>query len=142
MQNYQNHRRMSPLQHYVTAPLLLAYLGYAAMVVIREPSAANAFQLAFAFGVFTLSLSARLMSLTLQDRLIRLEMDVRLRRILGEVPAGEALAQLTLKQLVALRFASDAELPGLVEAVLGGEVTRPSDIKKRVKDWQADVQRV
>jgi hypothetical protein len=142
MQNYRNHRRMSPLHHYVSAPLLLLYLGYAALVVIREPSAGHAFQLAFAVGVFALSLSARLMSLTLQDRVIRLEMDVRLRRVLGEAQAGQALAQLSLKQLVALRFASDAELAGLVEAVIAGEVRRPDDIKKRVNDWQADAQRV
>jgi hypothetical protein len=142
MQSYKNHRRMSPLHHYVAAPLLLLYLGYAAMLVVREPSGGHALQLVFALGVFALSLSARLMSLTLQDRLIRLEMEVRLRRVLASELAERAMAALSLKQLVALRFASDAEMPALVEAVLEGEVTRPDDIKKRVKDWQADLQRV
>ena len=141
-QNYQNHRRMSPLHHYVTAPLLLLYLGYATLLVVREPTATHAFQLVFALGVFALSLSARLMSLTLQDRMIKLEMEVRLHRVLTDELAARATPSLSIKQLVALRFASDAELPALVSAVLSGEVTRPNEIKKRVKDWQADYQRV
>jgi hypothetical protein len=142
MQNYKNHRRMSPLHHYVVSPLLLLYLGYATLQAVREPSAGTAFQLVLAVGVLALSISARLMSLTLQDRVIRLEMEVRLRRVLGDEPAERALAALSIKQLVALRFASDAEMPGLVDAVVRGEVTGTNDIKKRIQDWQADVQRV
>ncbi|MCL4692819.1 MAG: hypothetical protein KJ060_09960, partial [Candidatus Hydrogenedentes bacterium] len=58
----------------------------------------------------------------------------------------EALASkipaLKLSQLVGLRFASDAELPGLVQKVLDGNITNADDIKKLVKDWQADHLRV
>ena len=48
------------------------------------------------------------------------------------------IAALAHGQLVALRFASDAELPALVREVAGGPVAGPKDIKTRVKDWQAD----
>jgi hypothetical protein len=41
-----------------------------------------------------------------------------------------------------LRFAGDAELPGLVDEVLSGRLTAPDEIKRRVKDWQADWLRV
>ena len=45
---------------------------------------------------------------------------------------------LPLEQVIALRFASDAELPGLVDEVLSGRVSTPKDIKQKVKEWQAD----
>lgn len=109
---------------------------------MRDPSAGAVFHFLFAVGVFALSLSARLMSLTLQDRVIRLEMDVRLRRVLGDEAANRALGLLNLKQLIALRFAADDEIEGLIASITSGEVTHPNDIKGRIKDWQPDVQRV
>ncbi|MFN8061404.1 MAG: DUF6526 family protein [Vicinamibacterales bacterium] len=72
----------------------------------------------------------------LQDRIIRLEMAVRGERLLS--PEGRAkLARLGIKQVVALRFASDAELPSLLDRAIGENLS-PTDIKKTVKDWQAD----
>jgi hypothetical protein len=76
-----------------------------------------------------------------QDRVIRLEMRVRLERVLGASRRLD-IDRLTLPQLVGLRFASDAELPALVDDVLAGRITEPDAIKKRVKDWQADWLRV
>jgi hypothetical protein len=46
--------------------------------------------------------------------------------------------RIPVKKLIALRFASDAELPALVRDVLAGTVATSKDIKLRVKDWQAD----
>ena len=75
--------------------------------------------------------------LTVQDRVIRLEMRLRLGQAL---PASlhPSIAALTHKQLVALRFASDGELPLLVQQVVAGELTTQKEIKSRVKEWQAD----
>jgi hypothetical protein len=47
-------------------------------------------------------------------------------------------ASLPVKQLIALRFAGDAELPALVREILSGSATSQKDIKSRVKDWQPD----
>jgi hypothetical protein len=67
-------------------------------------------------------------------------MQLRLRQVLpGDMHAQVPL--LTVPQLVALRFASDAELPALTREVLGGKLGTQKEIKMRVKDWQADVQR-
>jgi hypothetical protein len=79
----------------------------------------------------------RTFPLTVQDRLIRLEMRLRLDRVL---PADlkARIPDLTVSHLVALRFASDAELPALVREVLEGKTTRPKDIKQKIRDWQAD----
>ena len=75
----------------------------------------------------------RTTALRLQDRIIRLEMRVRLARLGREAAAD----RLSVKQLVALRFASDAELPALIERALA-ESLSPDQIKRSVKDWQAD----
>jgi hypothetical protein len=48
------------------------------------------------------------------------------------------ISKLTVAQLVGLRFASDAELPGLVQRVLTGEIAEQKAIKRAIKDWQAD----
>jgi hypothetical protein len=75
--------------------------------------------------------------LTVQDRLIRLEMRMRLERVLG-AGAKEKIAKLSCGQLVALRFASDAELPALVDRTMTGEFKAKKEIKQQIKDWQAD----
>lgn len=59
----------------------------------------------------------RIFALTVQDRVIRLEMRLRLRELL---PAGlqPGIPEFSVSQLVALRFASDAQLPELCATVL------------------------
>ena len=76
-----------------------------------------------------------------QDRVIRVEMRVRLERVLGASRRLD-IQRLTLKQLIALRFASDAELPALVDDVLANKISTPDEIKRRIRDWQADWLRV
>jgi len=84
---------------------------------------------------------ARTQALAAQDRVIRLEMRLRLRGLLPpDMHAG--ITGLTTAQMVALRFASDAEMTELVRDVFAGKLTTQKDIKMRVKDWQADWQRV
>jgi len=93
--------------------------------------------LLMAIALLLLALSVRSMILRVQDRVIRLEMRHRLREALpadlhGRIPA------LTPRQLVALRFAGDAELPLLVRDVLAGTLATSKDIKLKIKDWQGD----
>ena len=75
----------------------------------------------------------RASALRLQDRIIRLEMQVRLARL------GRAadVDRLSLRQLIALRFASDAELPALIDRAIA-EKLDSKQIKQAVKDWQGD----
>ncbi len=84
---------------------------------------------------------ARLNPLTVQDRVIRLEERLRLREVLPAELAREAGA-LTKGQLIALRFAPDEELEGLVREVLAGRLTKPAEIKRAIKNWRADTLRV
>lgn len=77
----------------------------------------------------------------LQDRIIRTEMRLRLREILPGDLQG-VIAELTMKQLIGLRFASDEEMPELVREVQAEGIQDATPIKKLVKDWQADHNRV
>jgi hypothetical protein len=64
-------------------------------------------------------------------------MRLRLRENLPADLAARA-AHLTVRQLIALRFASDEELPSLVSEVVDGKVVSPNDIKLKIRQWQAD----
>ena len=90
-----------------------------------------------AVALFTLAFLSRSQALTVQDRVIRLEMRLRLRQILPP-ELQPRIQDLTHRQLVALRFASDAELPELVREILDGKLTTVKEIKLRVKNWQSD----
>ena len=84
---------------------------------------------------------ARIYALKLQDRIIRTEMHHRLEKIL---PTEEqaCIQDLEMKQLIAIRFAADAEMPALLRKVIDEDVQDSKVIKKMVRDWQGDYQRV
>ena len=92
--------------------------------------------LSLSFGVLTLVLISRLYTTKLQDRIIRLEMHGRLARLGRE----RDLSRLTTPQIVALRFASDEELPALCDRTLAENLT-VDQIKRGVTNWQADLHR-
>lgn len=136
-QSFANHARWNPLYHFVASPLTGLYAIYAAYRAFSAPSADTIIHALWALGLSAATLSARAMALTVQNRLIRLEMRLRLKDVLS----GDLLARsrkLTVRQLIALRFASDAELPALVERTLSGEFAKPRDIKRAITDWQPD----
>ena len=140
-QNYTNHSKRPPL-------LFLAgcYLSTAATIVVGyrlvvDFSAATLVLFVVAACTAIALLYARRFSTGVQDRVIRLEERLRLERILPDELKGE-IGQLTTDQLIGLRFASDAELAGLVRRVLAGELTDPRSIKQAVENWRADHQRV
>jgi hypothetical protein len=136
-QSYSNHTRWFPLFHFVASPILLAYALWTIWRAFQAPGADRVWEAVFAIGVFLAALSARAMAVRVQDRVIRLEMRLRLAAVLpGELRAQ--IPTLTVGHLVALRFASDDELPGLVRQVLSGKLTDPRAIKKAVVHWQAD----
>jgi hypothetical protein len=68
-------------------------------------------------------------------------MTLRLQRILGPVVAADALARLPLGRVIALRFASDAELPGLIARVLSQELSTSAQVKQAISEWQPDLLR-
>lgn len=91
-------------------------------------------------ALFLSSLKARTNAQRVQDRLIRLEERLRYQALLSPEEATAALA-LPLPKIIALRFASDAELPALIRRTLAEDLL-PKQIKQAVQSWVPDTHRV
>lgn len=136
-QSFGNHKRYYPLFHFIAFPLLALYALYAIYAFVHAPSLATAASVVLGAGVICAMLASRIMVLAVQNRVIRLEMRLRLERVLGAA-AADAIAALSLHQLVALRFASDAELPALVERARAKELPTGLAVKQAIREWQPD----
>jgi hypothetical protein len=136
-QNFENHAKLLPPFHFFVAPILLINIGWRISRVIHAFSAGSLIGLLVALALLVLAFTARIMALTVQDRVIRLEMRLRMAEIL---PADlrARIGDFSTGQLVALRFASDAELPELARKVLQDNVINRTTIKKMIRDWQPD----
>src|SRR5579862_1706522 len=117
MQTYRNHVRWFPPLHFFVVPVLLLNALNAVRHVWLDPTRSTGFALLVALALLMLALVARLMAIGVQDRLIRLEMRLRLRECLP-VDLRARINDLTVNQLVGLRFASDAEMEEIVREVL------------------------
>jgi hypothetical protein len=136
-QTYANHTRWLPPFHYFVLPVLALNFLNGVRHLWRAPNLSTAWALVVAFALLMLAGVARQMVVAVQDRVIRLEMRLRLRECL---PADlqARIAELSRRQLVALRFASDAEMADLVRDVLAGKLKTGKEIKMGVKNWQGD----
>ncbi len=146
-QRYENHGKTPwPLIYVSIAAIVAVLVGLAGTAMLAlDGNWAGALVGVSASAAALLAVSAgtvaRFNALMLQDRLIRLEMRLRLARVLPP-EAQPRIDALTVPQLIALRFASDEELPGLTQQVLDKQLSAPDEIKKAVSDWQADHMRV
>ena len=136
-QTYKNHARFFPLFHFFVVPVLLLNFVNTIRHVYLQPSRSTAWALVVGAALVGLALAARLMALKVQDRVIRLEMRLRMQQVLPADLCARA-SELTPQQLVALRFASDAELADLVRDVLAGKFASQKAIKQSVRTWSGD----
>lgn len=136
-QNLSNHRRWHPMWHFFALPVLLLNVAATAWHAWRHQTIWTGWLIVVSIALFLAVVAARTQTLQVQDRLIRLEMRLRLRQVLTGALAGRIM-ELTHRQLIGLRFASDAELPALVERCLSGDLKNDEAVKKQVKDWQPD----
>jgi hypothetical protein len=140
VQNYGNHVRWLPPWHFVVFPVLLINALLALKTLIQAPSGATAWAAAVALAIPAGIFFSRWMPLRVQDRVIRLEEMLRLERLLpGRYSDFERLSP---DQLVALRFASDAEVPHIVDRILSGEIRTRDEIKVAVQHWRPDHSRI
>lgn len=140
-QNYQNHVRWYPLFHFAVVPILFFNLIWQCVMLYQVPSWDRVEFVLLSIGLILLASSARLQALKAQDRVIRLEERLRYSEVLSSDLAQKA-ANLKTGQMIALRFASDAELPELVEKTLNGEFKDSKEIKLVIKNWRGDYLRV
>jgi hypothetical protein len=117
----------------VAALLALALMAW---VTVTAPTLLHVALLLMAYAVVVATYTLRLFSLRLQDRIIRSEMRMRLARLGRE----HDLEQLSMRQVIALRFASDAELPALLQRAAAENLTA-DQIKRAITSWQPDEMR-
>jgi hypothetical protein len=139
-QSFSNHSRIHPFYHYFILPLtlfgLVAGLVHTFMAVGPDRYVHGLIALAF-FLLFCIAGIARIYSLKVQDRVIRQEENFRHFLLTGK-PLD---SKLSTAQIIALRFASDAEFPELATRALN-ENLNPKQIKESIREWRADHRRV
>ena len=139
-QNYANHARLDPWYHFFLAPVFIITFILTIVRLVRHPNFGSAWHVVVAFALVVLVTKLRTYSLKVQDRVIRLEERLRLAMLLPE-PLRVRIYELQIPQLIALRFASDAEVPSLVERTLNDKLA-PKQIKQSIQNWRADNFRV
>ena len=139
-QNFSNHSRLDPQFHFFILPAFSITFIIAIVHLAMHPGLHSAWLVVFMLAALAAVFKIRLYALKVQDRVIRLEERLRL-AILLDKPLRSRIGQLSESQLVALRFAPDAELPALVERALSQKLSK-ADIKKAISQWKPDYWRV
>jgi hypothetical protein len=139
-QTFANHTRFDPLFHFFLVPIFSLSTAAAIVLFLRHPDLGSAWRFVLIAATTIAIFKFRLYALRVQDRVIRLEERLRLASLLLE-PLRSRIPELTESQLIALRFASDAELPKLCERALA-EKSSAADIKKSIQVWRPDYWRV
>jgi hypothetical protein len=146
-QSFKNHARFDPPMHFFVVPILLANVITCIVVTVKialnhesKMLGLHIWLVVVSLALLVLAVNSRLKDLKVQDRVIRLEERLRYAALL---PPAELAASstLTLQQIVALRFASDAELPALISRALK-ESLDPKQIKQSIVTWRPDTHRV
>ncbi len=136
-QTFANHAKFVPAYHLIAFPILALNLGWSVYRLVHAPGMEAGMSLLVAVALLILLFCCRLFALTVQDRVIRLEMMLRLERQLPP-DLRPRIGELSLSQVVALRFASDAELATLTRTVLEGDIQDRKTIKRMVQQWRPD----
>jgi Na+/melibiose symporter-like transporter len=139
-QNFKNHTRIVPGYHGVSFLLILAGL-VGSIVNLFHADAATHYSAALIVVIFIVLIClffyARLFALRAQDRAIRAEENFR-HYILTGKPHNK---NLRLGQIIALRFASDEEMPALAKRAVEEKLSQ-KQIKQAIQNWRADHHRV
>lgn len=140
-QNFENHGRLVPGYHYATTLLVLPPLVWFGYRLVTAFSVDMLMLFVLALGVTFTAYYARAFPLGVQNRVIRGEERTRMARVLPAELAAR-VDDFTTDQLIGTRFASDGELPELARRVLLGEFPDRKAIKRAVKVWRADEERI
>ncbi|MGA9270929.1 MAG: DUF6526 family protein [Lutimonas sp.] len=139
-QTFSSHRRFDPLFHFIAMPALLILL-IGSIINLVKSSHDNLYSASLIVFISVLLVLATLFSrgnaLRAQDRAIVAEEKLRYYLL-----AKKALpADLSVRQIIGLRFASDEEYLQLVERALKEKLSE-NQIKKEIKNWKGDYYRV
>lgn len=140
-QTYASHVRRHPPFHFFVIPVLLINIIWSIVDCVMHPGWHQGWLIVVSLALLVLAIFSRTNALKVQDRVIRLEEQLRRQALLPADLAQQARS-LTVSQTIALRFAADEELAGLVREVLSGKLSKPAEIKQAIKSWRADEFRV
>jgi len=135
-QNFKNHAKMVPGYHYVTLPAILIFLIASVNYFIKstaENKYLGAMLVLLSVILVLMAWYLRIFALKAQDRAIRAEENFRYYLATGKVFPKE----LTMGQIIALRFASDDEFLALTAKAIAEKLSN-KQIKELVKNWKAD----
>ena len=137
-QEYSNHRHLVPSFHFVTLTALVVLLiGSVVYLFVDSSILLKLLILVMAFTITSAALHARSFAIRAQDRAIRAEENLRY-----FILTGQRLNQsLSLRQIIALRFASDEEFAALVARTVEQNL-KPDEIKRAITNWRPDYHRV
>jgi hypothetical protein len=139
-QNYSNHRRFVVVYHQILLPALLILLigSFVNLFTCTPGNCYSASLICFAsLLICVIAYYLRMFPLGTQDRVIRAEENLRYYVLTGKLlPAG-----IRMGQVIALRFAPDEELEALVNRALNENLS-PNEIKKAIKNWKGDYNRI
>jgi hypothetical protein len=139
-QTLANHRRIDPPFHFFVLPVFAITWIVSVVFLVRHFGFLHFWIVIFNTALIVGVIRFREYALKVQDRVIRLEERLRLATLLPDAMRPQ-VAKLSEGQLIALRFASDQEVPALVERTLSANLA-PPDIKKAIKNWRPDYWRV
>lgn len=142
-QEFSNHVRYYTPHHFILLPILIALIILSASYIFKFPENDREWKMFTALTIMVVTvafMTRQHYALTLQNRIVRLELRLRYYQLTG-LRLENIEHRLTIRQIAALRFASDEELPTLVEKTVE-ENLRPSTIKRSIKNWLPDYMRV
>ena len=139
-QNFKNHAKLVKGYHGVLFFALIALFAGSVYHLFRTTSEnlyLASLMVLVAVIFIVMAWYVRTFPLKAQDRAIRAEENMR-----HYVMTGKLLpSDLTMSQIIALRFASDDELLPLMEKALQEKLSA-KEIKSSIKNWKADYYRV
>ncbi len=141
-QNFKNHSRLAPRAYYVGMVMALIVIVFTLIYVNDYEKGMNGMLTPILFidlciGVILIGYYARAFALKAQDRAIRAEENLRHFALTGKLFDP----QLKISQIIALRFAADAEFVALAKKAVDEKLTN-KQIKEAIKNWKGDYYRV
>jgi hypothetical protein len=141
-QSYAKHAKFVPMFHFVLGPIILvtligSFINLWQSLGDHERLYNASLIAAMSVAMFLLFVITRSFAMGVQDRAIRAEENLRHFALTGK----RLDPRLTIKQIVGLRFASDAEFVELARKAAEGSLSQDA-IKKAVTSWRADHDRV
>ena len=132
-QNFKNHARYVPLYHFIFSAIILVLLILSIINIVAGVTIQSVMFLLLAVAFIIAFITIRNFPLAVQDRAIRAEENLRYLVLTGKLLSS----QLTIQQIIALRFAADDEFVELADKAVKENLSN-KDIKQAVKTWRAD----